>query len=46
MVKDNAYSYGCKDVSLCLEKDEKVIVFAVASIDEAMILVNNKIKKT
>lgn len=45
MVKDNAYGHGCKAVSLYLEKDEKVVAFAVASIDEAMILVNAKIKK-
>lgn len=45
MVKDNAYGHGCKVVSLYLEKDEKVVAFAVASIDEAMTLVNAKIKK-
>lgn len=45
MVKDNAYGHDAKEVSLFLEKDERVAAFAVASAEEAMSLVGIGIKK-
>ena len=45
IVKDNAYGMGAVKIAKFLESDERVVAFAVATLDEAIELKRNNITK-